>query len=168
VLQQAKAASARAVVAATSNELVNVEIALLVRELAPRQRVVVRIIEPNLARTLREAANIKFALSIPELAAPAFVASVFGDRVRGVVLVAGRMLMVYDLRVRDGDTLFLTKPLKELGADFHFVPVRWLGASGPRDMNLKEKLATGDRLTVIIAMKDLQRLANLQRDRLLV
>jgi Trk K+ transport system NAD-binding subunit len=168
VLQQAKAVGARAVVAATSNELVNLEIALLVRELAPRQRVVVRVIEPNLARTLREAANIKFALSIPELAAPAFVASLFGDRVRGMVLVAGRMLMVYDLRVRDGDTLFLTKPLKELGTDFHFVPVRWLGASGPRDMHLEEKLAAGDRLTVIIAIGDLQQLANLQRDRLLV
>src|SRR5262249_53066382 len=45
VLQQAKASSARAVVAATSSELVNLEIALLVRELAPKQRVVVRVIE---------------------------------------------------------------------------------------------------------------------------
>src|SRR5262249_27851869 len=149
VLYQAKAASARAVVAATSNELVNLEIALLARELAPKQRVVVRVIEPTLARTLRQAANIKFALSIPELAAPAFVASLFGDRVRGMVLAEGRMLMVYDLRVRDHDGLFLAKPLRELSADFHFVPVHWATKAGTRALALEDQLAAGDRLTVI-------------------
>src|SRR5207237_3556367 len=99
VLQQAKVTSARAVVCSTENELVNLEIALMVREVAPKQRVVVRVIEPSLARTLREAANIRFALAIPELAAPAFVASLFGDRVRGIVLVAGRLLAVSDVRL---------------------------------------------------------------------
>ena len=150
VLQQAKAKSARAVVAATNNELANLEIALLVRELAPKQRVVVRVIEPNLAQTLRQAANIRLALSVPELAAPAFVASLFGDRVRGMVLVGGRMLTVYDSAC-DNDTSFMNRPLKELGTDFHFVPVNWLGKAGPKEINPQENLAAGDRLTVIIA-----------------
>jgi Trk K+ transport system NAD-binding subunit len=165
VLQQAKAATARAVVAASSNELVNLEIALLVRELAPKQRVVLRVIEPYLAQTLRQAANIKLALAIPELAAPAFVASLFGDHVRGMMLVAGRMLTVYDLTVRAHDTPFLSKTLGELGAEFHFVPVQWLSKAGPKAVQAQENLAAGDRLTVIIALEDLQRLANWQRDR---
>jgi Trk K+ transport system NAD-binding subunit len=167
VLKQAKAASARAVVASTNNELVNLEIALMVRELAPKQRVVVRVIEPNLAQTLRQAANIKLALSVPELAAPAFVASLFGDRVRGMVLVGGRMLTVYDLRVGDRDTPFLARPLREVGSDFHFVPVNWQGKTGPRPMDLDANVAAGDRLTVIIGMDDMQKLAHLQRDRVL-
>jgi Trk K+ transport system NAD-binding subunit len=167
VLQQAKATRARAVVAATSNELVNVEIALLVRELSPKQRVVVRVTEPNLAETLRQAANIKLALAIPELAAPAFVASLFGDRVRGIVLVRGRMLTVYDLIVRDPDTPFATRPLGELGAEFHFVPVHRADGTGAKAINPQERLGVGDRLTVIIALQDLQRLAGVQRERAL-
>src|SRR5262249_42942073 len=65
VLRQAHAATARAVVAATSNDLINLEIALLVRELNPKQRVVVRMSDPSLAQTLREAADVRLALSIP-------------------------------------------------------------------------------------------------------
>ena len=165
VLNQAKAASARAVVAATNNELINLEIALVVRELAPKQRVVLRVIEPSLAQTLRQAANIKFALSIPELAAPAFVASLFGDRVRGMVLAGGRMLTAYDLRVGAHDTPFLSKPLKELAHTFHFVAVNRLSKDGSKSLDGQEMLAVGDRLTVIIALEDLQRLANLQKER---
>ena len=39
------------------------EIALLVREVNPQQRVVLRMADPHLAQTLREAANVRLALS---------------------------------------------------------------------------------------------------------
>src|SRR5262249_5848500 len=51
VLRQANAGSARAVIAATSNDLVNLEVALLARELNPQQRVVLRLSDPQLAQT---------------------------------------------------------------------------------------------------------------------
>jgi Trk K+ transport system NAD-binding subunit len=51
VLRQAHAATALAVVAASSDDLINLEIALLVRDLAPRQRVVMRLTDPNLAHS---------------------------------------------------------------------------------------------------------------------
>src|SRR5207253_9480464 len=97
VRRQANVAGARAVVSATDNELANIEIALLVRDLNPTQRVVVRLSDPQLAQTLREAANVRLALSIPELAAPAFVAALFGDRVRSVFFVEERLLAVVDV-----------------------------------------------------------------------
>ena len=112
VLRQAKAATARAVIAATSNELVNLEVALLVRELNETQRVVVCLSDPNLAQTLREAANIRLALSVPTLAAPAFVAALFGDRVQNVFLVAGRTLAVVDLLVQPQDALLIGRPVR--------------------------------------------------------
>lgn len=166
VLKQARAASARAVVAATSNELVNLEIALMVRDIAPRQRVVVRVIDRVLAQTLRRAANVKLALSIPELAAPAFVASVFGDSVRGMVLVEGRLLTVYDLIVREEDALLMGKSLQELADEYHLVAVHWLASDNSvKPRQPQAKLQAGDRLTVIIAMQDWQRLSSLQRER---
>ena len=50
VLRQAHIESARAVIAATSNELLNLEIALLVREMTPKQRIVVRLTDPYLRK----------------------------------------------------------------------------------------------------------------------
>jgi Trk K+ transport system NAD-binding subunit len=105
VLEQAHAKTARAVVAATDNDLVNLEIALLARELNECQRVVLRLYDTNLAQTLREAANIRLALSIPALAAPAFVAALFGDQVSTIFLVCGRLLAVQEIGVHENDTV---------------------------------------------------------------
>ena len=105
VLRQAHAATARAVIAATNNDLVNLEVALLVRELNPRQRVVLLLSDPQLAQMLRDAANVRLAVSVPALAAPAFVAGLFGDRVLSVFLVRDRLLAVIDLVIQDDDPL---------------------------------------------------------------
>src|SRR5436305_1937791 len=61
VLRQARADTAKAVIAATDSELANLEIALLVRELAPAQRVIVRLTEPAFAEAVREAAEVRHA-----------------------------------------------------------------------------------------------------------
>src|SRR5262245_43655522 len=89
-LQQARAKEARAVIAATSADLVNLEIALLVAELNDKQRVVVRLGDSVLAETARTAAGVRMAVSLPELAAPAFVAGLLGDRVLSMFVVSGR------------------------------------------------------------------------------
>ena len=166
VLRQAHTAQARAVVAATSNELVNLEVALLVRELNPTQRVVLRMTDPKLAQTLREAANVRLAFSIPDLAAPAFLAALLGDRVRSVFLVAGRLLTVVDLSVASGDPILEGQSVCALAVDYQLLPVHLVGADRtPRPQPLNARLAAGDCLTAIIALTDLQRL--LLRDKAL-
>jgi Trk K+ transport system NAD-binding subunit len=158
VLQQASADRAAAVIAASSNDLINLEIALLVRSLAPKQRVVMRLTDPNLAQTLREAANVRLALSVPELAAPAFVARLFGERARGLFFVDHRLLMVYDLHVAAGSAL-IGRSIASLAGDFRFAAVALAGADGTaRPIAPSALLAAGDRLTVILAQADLQRL----------
>ena len=57
VLRKVHVAEARAVVVATSDELINLEVGLLVRELNPLQRVVVRMTDHRLARALRDMAE---------------------------------------------------------------------------------------------------------------
>lgn len=81
VLKQAHAETAKVVIAATSSELANLEIALLVRETNPKQRLIVRLSDPQFAEAVREAAQIRYAISVPALAAPAFAAAVYGDTV---------------------------------------------------------------------------------------
>lgn len=159
VLKQSHAALAHAVVAATSNDLANLEIALLVRELNPRQRVVVRLTDPGLAKTLRQAASIRLALSIPELAAPAFVAALFGDRVRSIFMAHGLLLSVFDLVIRKEDVQLLNMTLREVTESFHSVALQRLSADGTRGPLVPaDRLHPGDSLTLIAKLRDLQRI----------
>jgi Trk K+ transport system NAD-binding subunit len=158
VLRQARAPTARAVIAASSNDLINLEISLLVRELAPRQRVVIRLTEPALAQKLREAANVRLALSVPELSAPAFVARLLGEHARGLFFVAGRLLIVYDLQIPTESPL-IGRPVAELAAELCLTPVALYGGNGARrPLTPEATFAANDRLTVILAPADLQRL----------
>jgi Trk K+ transport system NAD-binding subunit len=164
VLRQARAAKARAVVTVTSNELINLEVGLLARDLNPSQRVVMRLTDPQLAQTLRESANIRLALSVPELAAPAFVAALFGDRVRGVFLVEGKLLAAVDLLLPNADEPWEGQTLGSLEAEFHLRPV-CLVRNGEilRPPPSATVLSGGDRLTVLIGLGELQALLRRER-----
>jgi Trk K+ transport system NAD-binding subunit len=159
VLRQAHAAQARAVIVATSDDLINLEVALMVRELNPAQRVVVHLSDPNLAQMMRESANVRLALSIPTLAAPAFVAALFGDRVQSVFMIDGRMLATLDLVIPPQDTCLAGQPVRALAVDYGFLPVAVFDAQGklqPQPFNVR--LDVGYRLIAISALPDLERL----------
>jgi len=104
VMRQAHGVTARAIVACTNNDMINLEVALLARELNATQRVVLLQTDHQLAQLLREAANVRFAVSVPALASPAFVAGLFGDRVLSVFMIQDRLLAVIDLVIGQEDT----------------------------------------------------------------
>jgi len=156
VLMQSHALSARAVIAATSNELINLEIALLVRELAPGTRVVVRLTDVQLARTLREAADVRLALSIPELAGPAFVAALFGERVRSVFSVDERLFAVVDLVVYPDDPLFAGKSLAQLQVEFRLQLLTMHRGEKTLPLEPNATVQLGDRMTVVMSLVALQ------------
>jgi hypothetical protein len=148
------------VIAATSSELANLEIALLARELNPTQRVVVRLTDPDFATAVRDAANVKLAVSIPALAAPAFAAALFGDKVQTLVSIGERTVAVVELTVQPNDPCLDQRTLGAAMVDYAFLPVAIAGqapfsvAGIPRPYRLKD----GDRLTVVMALPDLDRL----------
>ncbi len=160
VLAQARAGAARAVIAATSSDLANIEIALLVRDINPAQRVVVRLADPDFAEAVRDVAGLQLAVSVPALAAPAFAAALYGDRVQTLVPVGGRTLAVVELNVQPADPCLGDVPLAVAMADYEFLPVAVAGkppfaADGiPRGYRLQP----GDRLTVILDLVKLDRL----------
>jgi Trk K+ transport system NAD-binding subunit len=159
VLRQAHSPSARAVVAATNDDLVNLEVALLVRDLNPSQRVVVRLSDANLAETLRENANVRFALSIPTLAAPAFVAGLFGDRVLSVCLVHGRLLAVLNLRIGPQDAALIGSTVRAVAVNYRLLPVALTAADGTQHARpLDVRLGPGDELTAIVGLSDMDHL----------
>jgi Trk K+ transport system NAD-binding subunit len=159
VQRQARAADARAVVATTNNDMVNLEVGLLVREMKADQRVVLLIGDPNLAQMMRQGANIRFAMSVPALAAPAFLAGLFGDRVLSVFLVKDRLLAAIDLLVQEGDS-FVGQPVRTVAVDYRMAPVVLVpaGRDRPARQPMAARLGAGDRLVAIIAMPDLEHL----------
>lgn len=150
VLRQVRAGDAKAVIAATSSELANLEIALLVREMNPNPRVVVRLTDPEFAEAVREAADIRHAVSVPALAAPAFAAAIFGDRVQSLITAAGRTLVVVEIVVNPDEPHLIGKSLRALTLDYHLLPVALAGSREPH-------LKVGDRVTVVAELPHFER-----------
>jgi Trk K+ transport system NAD-binding subunit len=156
VLRQAHAGSARALIAATSSELANLEIALLARELSPKLRVIVRLTDPQFAEAVRAAAQIRHALSIPALAAPAFTAALFGDRVQTLIRAAGTTLVVVEFVVDSDEDFLIGKSLRAVAIDYRLVPIA-LAGHDPAAVRT-HRLAVGDRFTAVMELPDLERL----------
>ena len=164
VMRQAHGNSARAVIACTSDDLANLEVALLAREMNDKQRVVLLQTDQQLARLLHDAANVRFAVSVPALAAPAFVAGLFGDRVLSVFLLHDRLLAVLDLMIGPQDTHLIDQSARTVAVDHHLLPVAVVRADGsppPRDP-FYARLGVGDRLVAVAALRDLERLLRRQ------
>ncbi|CAN5605019.1 hypothetical protein BH11PLA2_BH11PLA2_06230 [soil metagenome] len=154
VLQQARANTAGAVIACTDSELVNLEVSLLVRELNPTQRVVLRLNEQDFAQAVRASANIRHAVSIPTLAAPAFTAALFGDRVQSLLTIGTRIFAVVELVVQANDPCFREMKLQNAMEDFRLLPLALKGKQIVEGMSLND----GDCLTAILEVKDLLQL----------
>lgn len=161
VLKQARAGAAKVVIAATSSELANIEIALLVRETNPKQRVIVRLNDPQFAEAVREAADIRHAISVPALAAPAFAAAVYGDTVQTLVTANGHTLVVIDLVVNDADDYLNGRSPHALALDYSLFPLALAG----HDLGTARgyRLKVGDKLTVVAQLSDFERLLRLEK-----
>lgn len=157
VLRQANAGAARAVVVATSHDLANLEVALLVREQNEAQRVVVMQSDPALAQMLREAADVRLAVNIHALAAPAFFAALFGDRVLNVILVRDRILAVVDLIAQGEDDVLLNQSVRTIAVDYRLTPIAVIPAQRGTASSL-HRFGAGDRVIGILALSDLERL----------
>lgn len=163
-LRRANAGTARAVIACTDNELANLEIGLMVRELNAKQRVVVRVADPYLAQVLREGASVRLAMSTSAMSAPAFVAALFGDRVLNLFLIAGQPLAVVELTVQADDATLHGKQVRNLANDYHLLPVGLTSGDGkPIDQPLDRELTAGDVLTAILSLPELATMLRRER-----
>ena len=93
MLVKAGVEQARAVIACTSTDLVNLEVALDARELCADIRVVLRLFDQRLAEKIARGFDIQVAFSASGLAAPAFASAAVDKTVRGTFYVSGRLLV---------------------------------------------------------------------------
>jgi Trk K+ transport system NAD-binding subunit len=95
VLLQVGVERCRALVAVTSNDLVNLSAALNARDLRPDLRFVVRLFDPDFALRVQAGFKIRFTRSVPQLAAPAFAAAALGSEVVMTVPVGDRRVVLF-------------------------------------------------------------------------
>ena len=157
VLKQARADTAKAVIAATSSELANLEIALLVREMNPKQRVVVRLIDPQFAEAVRDAADIRQRDVDPRAGRPGVRRGALRRPRADARHRRRRTLVVIDLVDRAGRDVPRGKSLRAVMLDYRLLPVAFRGPR-PADPPRATGCMAGDRLTVVAELPDLERL----------
>ncbi|MEV4760783.1 NAD-binding protein [Micromonospora sp. NPDC049559] len=120
-LRVASAQTARALVALSTDDVTNLETALLARAIhrqhqqrsappdatgvPPKLRVVLRLFEEEFAQRVRRAFDINQSRSVSYLAAPAFAAAMMGREVLDTIPVGRRVLLVAELPVGAGSEL---------------------------------------------------------------
>ena len=127
VLESVRLASASAVAVLTSNDLANLETGLAVRDqLGPRRDstpVVLRIFDPQLARSVKESFGFQFVRSTAALAALWFVGAALGLDVLNTFYVGDELLLVARLTITPDGGLHGLQ-MNDLGARTRVLAIR--------------------------------------------
>ncbi|HEY9649904.1 MAG TPA: NAD-binding protein [Coleofasciculaceae cyanobacterium] len=121
-LQSANVNKAEALLAVTSNDMVNVEIALSAKSLAAQLPVIVRHQDPQFARTAQQVFNFEVVLSPIELATPSFAAAALGGQILGNGMTGDTLWIALATRITI-DHPFCGRRVKDAAMDADFVPL---------------------------------------------
>jgi Trk K+ transport system NAD-binding subunit len=95
----------QALVSVTNSDIVNLETALHARGLAESPRVIVRLLDDDLARRVQETISNTISRSVSYLAAPVFAAAMLDHQVLRTIAVGRHVLMIADVPVSAGAEL---------------------------------------------------------------
>ncbi|MFY9779294.1 MAG: NAD-binding protein [Candidatus Baltobacteraceae bacterium] len=157
VLEKLNFATAAGVMALTGDEVANLEIALLVRARNASCRLVIRTEDPHFSQNVSRLVPHACALGVHDLAAEAFAAAAFGERIVALMRIDGQTTLATDYRVEAGDALE-GRTLGDVTYGYGIVPV--LHESGGQHVFLPTdgaRLKAGDRLVVLATVDGLQR-----------
>jgi voltage-gated potassium channel len=160
-LRKARADRAHTLVIATSDDTMNLQIAIHARAVNPQVRTIVRLFDDEFAREVRQAFGITAAYSASALAAPAFAACAAGLETVQSVMVDDRMLHLsaYTLAARSG-LVGRTVQQVEDDYDLNIVLLR-RGKDADLHPGNQRALKAGDQITVFADTHTLRRLKEL-------
>ncbi|PSB03910.1 potassium channel protein [Merismopedia glauca CCAP 1448/3] len=121
-LEAAGAANAEALVAVTSDDISNLEIALSTKSLAPKLATIVRLQEPSFAQTVQQVFEFEAVLSPTELAAPSFAAAALGEKILGNGMTGNTLWVALATLITPGHP-FCGQRVKQSAMAADFVPL---------------------------------------------
>jgi Trk K+ transport system NAD-binding subunit len=158
-LQEAWLSNARGIVAATSEDQTNVEIALVASTVNPRCRIAVRTFDPRFRENIAFLLPRARVLCVSTLAATAYAAAALGEHVIHLFQTPQAPVLVVEYDVTVGDTL-IDKPLWQVAEGYAVVPVIHGRAGQPASIpgrdDTTHKLCAGDRLVVLATAASLE------------
>jgi voltage-gated potassium channel len=158
ILRSLNVRSAKAVIVATDDDLSNLEIAMDVREIDSDVRIVMRLWDQRLAKKVQATLGIEVTLSTSRLAAPLFAAAALDSSVVGAHRVAGKPLVVMELRVAANGALDGATVSELVGA--HRLTVIAAKTADSEEWGVQPsaatRLAAGDRVQVMVAGERVQ------------
>ncbi len=104
-LRTLNVARARCLIAATGDDVANLEAALNARDLNPELRIVMRLFDPDFARRVERTLDLHTSRSVSALAAPAFALAAVGRRALAIVPVGQRVLLIAAVTIAPGSPL---------------------------------------------------------------
>jgi Trk K+ transport system NAD-binding subunit len=116
ILEQAQIKQCRAALIVTSNEQVNIETALAIRQLNPHTRLVVRSSQTNLNHLLSQQLGNFIAFEPTELPASAFTLAALGSNILGFVDLDGYRIRVCQRQITESDRWCYQRYLYELNS----------------------------------------------------
>lgn len=122
VLQAANLPRAATLVAVTSTDMVNLEIALTSKGLAAQIPVVVRNRDPQFSRMSQTVFEFASVLSPVELVAPSFAAAALGGKILGCGLMASHLWVALRIRIKKQHP-FCNRSVKDVAELTDFVPL---------------------------------------------
>lgn len=121
-LQAANIHKAEALLAVTSSDMANLEIALSAKALAARLPVVVRNQDPQFTQTVQQVFEFEAVLCPAELAAPSFAAAALGGRILGNGLIGDTLWVALATLITPGHP-FCGRRVQEAAMAADFVPL---------------------------------------------
>jgi Trk K+ transport system NAD-binding subunit len=122
VLQTANIDKATALLTVTSNDTVNLEVALTAKGLAPRLPTVVRIQDPQYAKMVQHVFEFEAVLSPIEVAAPAFAAAALGGQILGNGMTANNLWIALAVLITPAHP-FCGQSTKDIASAVDLVPL---------------------------------------------
>ena len=156
-LQAARVTGASALLAVTSDDVVNLEISLTAKGLAPKLPVIVRSQNPQFAPLAQHVFEFEAVLSPADLAAPSFAAAALGGRILGNGMTADSLWVAIATHITANHP-FCGKRIKTVAMDADFVPLYL--ETQQRKLHgwtlLEVDLCVGDVLYLTIPAKNLE------------
>lgn len=121
-LESANINDAHAILVVTSNDMINVEIALTAKALAPRLPVILRIQDNQFAQATQEVFQFEIVLSPTELATYSFTAAALGGRILGNGMTDD-LLWVALATIITPNHPFYGKSIQQISAEADLVPL---------------------------------------------
>jgi Trk K+ transport system NAD-binding subunit len=151
---------ASAIVACTSDELTNLDMALDARELNPNIKVVLRMFDAKLAQNVSKGFNIQTVFSVSALAAPAFAAAATRAQVDYSFKLEGQLLNVSTITF-DPTSPFIGKTVGQIQDDAGCAIVgTWANGGMQMNPHRDHMVQAGERYYVLGGLAALKRLNN--------